>query len=250
MSDPIEIASMQFPRFEYPAFIIQLYTVHGIKALSKQFRYQHRRPFSRGLMNRFSPKGIGIEVGVGALTVAPVTRTLLTDGFHSHANYQTLATHFCKAHQISCPAQQFSFVLSEHVLEHLSNPIAALREWLRILKPAGKLFLFLPHKERTFDRYRSRTPLSHLIQDYETQISQQDDTHLMDWKTHVLDRNLAPHYQGIPFQEHSALGIVHHHVWITEDIVELLIYVGFKIISNVDQVPDRLDSFVVIGEKE
>lgn len=249
MKPSFDLASIKFPRFEYPDYIAQLYRIHGIKALSKQFRYHHRRPFSRQLIHRFSPSGIGIEIGVGALTIAPLTRTLLTDGFSSHANNRTLASHFFKAHEIPFADQEFSFVLSEHVLEHLSNPIAALQEWRRILKSGGKVFLFLPHALRTFDKYRPRTSLAHLIQDYESQIPEHDETHLEEWKSEVLDRNLAPHYQSIPFQEHSALGIVHHHVWITEDMVELLTYLRFKITYSIDQAPDRLDSFLIVAEK-
>jgi SAM-dependent methyltransferase len=40
------------------------------------------------------------------------------------------------------------FVFSSHCLEHISDPIAALREWHRVLKHNGHLILILPHKRR------------------------------------------------------------------------------------------------------
>lgn len=39
------------------------------------------------------------------------------------------------------------FVFSSHLLEHLDNTAAALREWFRIIKTGGHLVLYLPHKE-------------------------------------------------------------------------------------------------------
>ena len=45
----------------------------------------------------------------------------------------------------------YDFVLSSHNLEHIANPIKALNNWKRVLKPRGLLLLVLPDKHRTFD---------------------------------------------------------------------------------------------------
>jgi len=42
---------------------------------------------------------------------------------------------------------QFDYVYSSHFLEHLDEPVEALAEWYRILKPRGHLILYLPHKD-------------------------------------------------------------------------------------------------------
>ncbi|OGW58853.1 MAG: hypothetical protein A2Y48_02110 [Nitrospirae bacterium RIFCSPLOW2_12_42_9] len=235
--------------FDYPYYFIQLYKRFGIRALIKQFHFSRRRPFSRGLINKYAPEGFGIEIGVGFFTIAPLKRTILTDGFETHGSDNSIATDYCKADDIMAPDESFEFVLSEHVLEHLSDPVRAIKEWKRILKPKGKIFLFLPHKERTFDRNRERTRLAHLFDDYSMQISATDTTHLEDWIRNVIRPGLAPQYKSIPAEKHPELGLIHHHVWTDEDICELLQILDFKILYSIDCCPDRGDSFVIVAEK-
>jgi len=104
---------------------------------------------------------------------------------------------------INLPEESQDFIVSSHVFEHFPNPIKALIEWDRLVKPDGVIFMIVPHKERTFDNDRERTPLSHLIEDYKN-----DETEITD-------------------DEHG-----HHHVWITEDIVELVNYMIEKMGMN------------------
>ncbi|GEM_PF-727315 len=55
------------------------------------------------------------------------------------------------------------FVISSHVIEHFFDPIKAIKEWQRVVRPGGYVFIIAPHKERTFDKERSRTPLAELL---------------------------------------------------------------------------------------
>jgi len=54
------------------------------------------------------------------------------------------------------------FVLTSHVIEHLWNPIEALREWWRVVRPGGFCFTIIPHPDRTFDRGKPITTLAEL----------------------------------------------------------------------------------------
>jgi ubiquinone/menaquinone biosynthesis C-methylase UbiE len=38
----------------------------------------------------------------------------------------------------------YDFLLSSHSLEHTSNPIKALKEWTRVVKPRGAMIVVLP----------------------------------------------------------------------------------------------------------
>jgi SAM-dependent methyltransferase len=58
------------------------------------------------------------------------------------------------------------FVIASHVLEHLDNPVAALLEWRRVLRPRGRLVLVVPDGRFTFDAGRALTSLEHILWDY------------------------------------------------------------------------------------
>ena len=244
-----DIITYPFPRWEYPFYFRTLWECHGWRSLIKQFRPQFRRRFSRKLIYQYAPHGIGLEIGVGAYTIAPVSRTILSDGFQTHGQDRSLARVIFKADHIPYGNDSFDFILSEHALEHLANPLKALLEWKRALKVGAKIILFLPQKERTFDRSRSRTLLTHLIRDYENKTGDDDKTHLDEWYTQVIQKGLAPHYSETAKTDLIKTGNIHHHVWITEDLSEIFSWLGLKILYVLDKVPDREDSFVIVGEK-
>jgi SAM-dependent methyltransferase len=58
----------------------------------------------------------------------------------------------------------YDMVLSSHSLEHFQNPLLALREWDRLLKPSGSFLLILPWPPNMYDRHRQLTTMQHLIQ--------------------------------------------------------------------------------------
>src|SRR5437016_4665411 len=66
--------------------------------------------------------------------------------------------------ELPLASDSIDFVLSSHVLEHFLDPIKALKEWRRVVKDGGYIVAVVPHKERTFDKDRPRTPLAELIE--------------------------------------------------------------------------------------
>ncbi len=58
-------------------------------------------------------------------------------------------------HVATLPDESYSWAYSSRLLEHLVDPLAALRRWWRILQTGGHLTLFVPHR----DLYEKRRTL-------------------------------------------------------------------------------------------
>lgn len=132
-------------------------------------------------------------------------------------------------------SDSYDFMLSSHMLEHTANPILALTEWKRILKPHGTLVLILPNPKYTFDHRRPVTTLSHLIADFEAAVSEEDLTHLEEiLALHDFQRDPDAGDSG-SFKLRSMHNVdnrcLHHHVFDESLAVDLLQYVGLRVNS-------------------
>ena len=113
--------------------------------------------------------------------------------------------------------ESYDFVLSSNVIEHIANPLKAVREWLSVLKPGGVIVIVAPKKESNFDHRREITDFSHLIRDLENNVGEDDLTHL-DEILELHDLPLDPPAGTIEqFKARSLRNIenrcLHHHVF-------------------------------------
>ena len=129
---------------------------------------------------------------------------------------------------------RYDFVLSCNSLEHIANPIRALEEWARVIKPSGHLLLVLPNKRNNFDHRRTTTAFSHLLDDYRNQVTEADLTHLDEiLKLHDLSRD--PRAGSLSdFKIRSEVNFdnrcLHHHVYSLDLLRELLDYINFDVL--------------------
>ncbi|MFO1450154.1 MAG: methyltransferase domain-containing protein [Opitutaceae bacterium] len=88
------------------------------------------------------------------------------------------------------PTGRYDLLISSHCLEHVANPLAALAEWRRVVRPGGHLLLLLPDPQRTFDHRRPVTTLDHLRADRDRNTGEDDLTHLDEiLRLHDLGRD-------------------------------------------------------------
>lgn len=86
--------------------------------------------------------GRGLDIGYGGDLLTPNC----TGWDIEHGDAQRLA---------GLRDDSFDFVYSSHTLEHMVDPISALRNWWRVVKPGGYLILYIPHR----DLYEKRETL-------------------------------------------------------------------------------------------
>ena len=93
--------------------------------------------------------------------------------------------------------------------------------------------------------------MEHLLEDFKNNVSLDDSTHFEDWYENVVQKGLMPsHYSHMSKEDLLKSASIHHHVWMENDIVELLEYLNLKIVYVEKKLHDRRDSFVVIAQKK
>jgi SAM-dependent methyltransferase len=129
----------------------------------------------------------------------------------------------------------YDVVLSSHVLEHLANPLGALREWLRVLRPDGHLLTVLPHMAGCADHRRAVTPLEHLVEDERRGTPEDDRTHLEEViRVHDLERDpTVPDRAALRARalDNPRNRTVHHHVFTTRSALAMLDHVGLDLLQ-------------------
>jgi SAM-dependent methyltransferase len=113
------------------------------------------------------------------------------------------------------------FVIASHVLEHIEDPIEALENLLRVIRPGGTLMIVLPDPRHTFDAPRPRTSAEHLFRDHNQGPQASRREHYEEWArfNERLPDELVP-ARVAEFEREDARH--HFHVWELPDFVELL----------------------------
>jgi predicted SAM-dependent methyltransferase len=115
------------------------------------------------------------------------------------------------------------FVIANHMIEHCQNPIAAIENFLRVLKPNGVLYMAVPDKKSTFDLDRPVTSLEHLIRDYKEGPAWSMYSHFEEYARlvdKVSEDDFAAHLQNLIDINYS----IHFHVWTDTAFLQLLLY--------------------------
>jgi SAM-dependent methyltransferase len=229
-----------------------------LSAAARRMRSPHARSFPQ--CREMLSDGTGIEIGGpspifawgGLIPLYPVASRIDNVNFASSTIWEDATREGDTFHFYSrkAPGQQFlaegadvrvipsgmyDFVLSAHMLEHTANPLRALAEWKRLLKPGGEMVLVIPARDGTFDHRRPITTLAHLIEDFEKNVSEDDRTHL----TEVLQLHDLSRDPGVTdartFREraerNAELRSIHHHVFDTRLAVDAVLHAGFELLA-------------------
>jgi SAM-dependent methyltransferase len=149
------------------------------------------------------------------------------------------------------------FVIANHVIEHMANPIGALLAWQRVLAPGGRLFLAAPDKHGTFDRDREITRFEHVVQDFEAPDRARDWDAFKDFALKVSCRTfkVRPEADAEAFARElwDMNYSIHYHVWDFPAFSDFLTctaqrYPQWKL-RTVASMPTVSDEFIFVLEK-
>ena len=150
------------------------------------------------------------------------------------------------------------FVIANHFIEHCQNPILAIENMLRVLKPDGILYLGIPDKRYTFDLTRPVTSIDHLLRDYREGPDWSREDHFKEWAKFVCLKYTDDSNPGdtsrINHEAHHYMEknySIHFHVWTQTEILELLITLkrslGFSF--EIESFTKNKDEIIVVLKK-
>ncbi|MCC6219666.1 MAG: methyltransferase domain-containing protein [Deltaproteobacteria bacterium] len=146
------------------------------------------------------------------------------------------------------------FVIANHVIEHMRNPISSLLNWQRVLKQGGKLFLAVPNKHTTFDQEREITSLQHVLDDYVNPSESRDFQAFLDFSKYVSCRffKVKPEsdFESFAKELEAKDYSIHFHVWDKPAFDQLLAHMERSFsawrLKILDYADAAVDEFVYV----
>jgi SAM-dependent methyltransferase len=143
------------------------------------------------------------------------------------------------------------FVIINHVLEHLFNPVFAICECFRVLKKDGLLFMSVPDKRYTFDKNRPLTSKSQIFERIKRCPPRPMPSDYIDMLRYVHPEMLE---NTVEVQQAALMSFLHRrehlNIWTDITFVEFLeqLFIQNKINSNlIHQVRPSENQFEFFG---
>ena len=165
-------------------------------------------------------------------------------------------------HLEAIPDGSQDFVIANHLVEHLEDPLRGLAEMTRVLRPGGILYIALPDPRLTFDRDRELTTVAHVVSEYRSGPAATREAHYADWVDHAepLVERLGPpdaekratHLRELIAGSYS----IHFHVWRSETFLEVVdaarreVGVGLELLEFSTSRPGEDDEFIFVFAKD
>lgn len=115
----------------------------------------------------------------------------------------------------SLPDNSLDFIIANNLIEHLNNPISALNNWYKRLRPGGCVCMAVPDMRFTFDKSRAKTTIQHLMEDYlanPEELRQRDFYHYVEI-AEILERRTGKDAQDRAAELIASQYSIHYHCW-------------------------------------
>lgn len=225
-------------------------------------------------------RGRGIEIGALhlPLEVPPGARVTYVDRLPTEelrVHYHELEGQELAPVEVLGTAEDLSafgdgsldFVIANHLIEHMEDPIRALKEFHRVLRPRGLLFMCVPDARVTFDKHRKLTTDAHLVEEHRggaEAVLANHRRHYEEWVDDVENADVDgiwPHLDG-PERDARVDYLldldysIHFHCWNARTFLDFLTGVcqaegvHFQVLDWVDTVPSGQNELVLLAAKQ
>jgi len=131
--------------------------------------------------------------------------------------------------------ESYDYVISSHVIEHFFDPIAAIEEWFRVIKPGGYIFIIAPKQKALRGETRDCTHYTELLDRHSGKMTR-DQVDMRGYQTSTVT--------GIEMRERG-----HWSVWNLRDFMQLCVHMRWKM-AEARETDDKVgNGFTVILQK-
>jgi SAM-dependent methyltransferase len=196
---------------------------------------QNKQKMREIIVSRLSGKGVEFGAGSRPLPLPVVADVDYAEPFQSSEQYARMGytdnTVVAKyknpiENQHEIKDGSLDFLVAAHVIEHTPNPIGAIVESYRKLKPGGNLVLVVPDKRRTFDKKRETTSLEHMMLDFEKPDRARDFENYLDFYRNAKQ---LPDPEAAARKAHADGMDIHYHVWTPGTFLRMMTHIMEKL---------------------
>lgn len=139
--------------------------------------------------------------------------------------------------------ESYDYVISSHVIEHIFDPIAAMKEWARVIKTGGYIFTIAPIKELVPGEERPITTLQELIDRHEGRLKPENVKMSENEHWEVQPGDLPPKYVHEILNNHET---GHFTVFDLALFIEMCNYINLLVVKKLP-IDDKVgNGFCVI----
>ena len=145
--------------------------------------------------------------------------------------------------------KMYDFISSSKCVEHVANPLKAVKSWLNVLNAGGYILLILPNKISNFDHRRPDTSFSHLLEDYANDVNENDMTHFDEIiELHDPDKDVVGNNKDVFIgrsMKNDENRCFHHHIFTVKLLEKIFSYFNLEIIYS----QEGWDNIYILGRK-